>query len=176
MGFRCGRGSRSRTWESTVDECARVIDQSGRPFQNIFAAGEIMSGNILTKGYLGGFGLTIGSVFGETGGQRGGDECQGLTSFRKPAASWSSATRAVTARDIAPCFARLRRAATSSRATFFIFQICATTAAPAITPACSRRRTNSRSIFRRFWRRRAWKRTAAGAGLRFWGAHSKIAA
>jgi tricarballylate dehydrogenase len=27
-----------------------------------------MSGNILTKGYLGGFGLTIGSVFGRLAG------------------------------------------------------------------------------------------------------------
>jgi tricarballylate dehydrogenase len=53
----------------TVDECARVVDQSGKPFQNVFAAGEIMSGNILTKGYLGGFGLTIGSVFGRLAGR-----------------------------------------------------------------------------------------------------------
>ena len=52
-----------------VDECARVLDQSGRPFQNVHAAGEIMSGNILTKGYLGGFGLTIGSVFGRLAGR-----------------------------------------------------------------------------------------------------------
>jgi tricarballylate dehydrogenase len=52
-----------------VDEKARVIGQSGRPFKNVYAAGEIMSGNILTKGYLGGFGLTIGSVFGELAGR-----------------------------------------------------------------------------------------------------------
>jgi tricarballylate dehydrogenase len=52
-----------------VNERARVLDQRGRPFQNVFAAGEIMSGNILTKGYLGGFGLTIGSVFGELAGR-----------------------------------------------------------------------------------------------------------
>jgi tricarballylate dehydrogenase len=52
-----------------VDERARVLNQSGRPFQNVFAAGEIMSGNILTKGYLGGFGLTIGAVFGELAGR-----------------------------------------------------------------------------------------------------------
>jgi tricarballylate dehydrogenase len=52
-----------------VDERARVLDQSGRPFKNVYAAGEIMSGNILTKGYLGGFGLTIGSVFGELAGR-----------------------------------------------------------------------------------------------------------
>lgn len=52
-----------------VDECARVVDQSGPAFQNVYAAGEIMSGNILTKGYLGGFGLTIGSVFGRLAGK-----------------------------------------------------------------------------------------------------------
>ena len=52
-----------------VDECARVLDVSGRAFQNVYAAGEIMSGNILTKGYLGGFGLTIGSVFGRLAGR-----------------------------------------------------------------------------------------------------------
>jgi tricarballylate dehydrogenase len=52
-----------------VDERARVLDQAGRAFQNVYAAGEIMSGNILTKGYLGGFGLTIGSVFGRLAGR-----------------------------------------------------------------------------------------------------------
>ena len=51
-----------------VDETARVLDSEGRPFKNVYAAGEIMSGNILTKGYLGGFGLTIGSVFGRLAG------------------------------------------------------------------------------------------------------------
>jgi tricarballylate dehydrogenase len=35
----------------------------------VYAAGEIMSGNILTKGYLAGFGLTIGSVFGQLAGR-----------------------------------------------------------------------------------------------------------
>ena len=52
-----------------IDETGRVLEQNGKPFENIYAAGEIMSGNILTKGYLGGFGLTIGSVFGELGGR-----------------------------------------------------------------------------------------------------------
>ncbi|SRR5579871_1919344 len=52
-----------------VDERARVLDASGRAFRNVYAAGEIMSGNILTKGYLGGFGLTIGSVFGRLAGR-----------------------------------------------------------------------------------------------------------
>jgi tricarballylate dehydrogenase len=36
---------------------------------NIFAAGEIMAGNILGRGYLAGFGMTIGTVFGRIAGR-----------------------------------------------------------------------------------------------------------
>jgi tricarballylate dehydrogenase len=53
----------------TIDECARVIMQDGRPSANVFAAGEVMAGNILGKGYLAGFGLTIGTVFGRIAGR-----------------------------------------------------------------------------------------------------------
>jgi tricarballylate dehydrogenase len=53
----------------TVDEHARVIMLGGEPAENIFAAGEVMAGNILGKGYLAGFGLTIGSVFGRIAGR-----------------------------------------------------------------------------------------------------------
>jgi tricarballylate dehydrogenase len=53
----------------TVDEQARVIMQDEQPAKNIFAAGEVMAGNILGKGYLAGFGLTIGSVFGRIAGR-----------------------------------------------------------------------------------------------------------
>ncbi|MGH7844544.1 MAG: FAD-dependent tricarballylate dehydrogenase TcuA, partial [Candidatus Binatia bacterium] len=53
----------------TVDEQARVIMQDGRPAKNIFAAGEVMAGNILTRGYLAGFGLTIGAAFGRIAGR-----------------------------------------------------------------------------------------------------------
>jgi tricarballylate dehydrogenase len=53
----------------TVDETAKVIDCNGRSFVNVYAAGEIMAGNILSKGYLAGFGLTIGSVFGKLAGE-----------------------------------------------------------------------------------------------------------
>lgn len=52
-----------------VDQRARIMNSDGKHFQNLFAAGEIMSGNILTKGYLAGFGLTIGSVFGRLAGK-----------------------------------------------------------------------------------------------------------
>jgi tricarballylate dehydrogenase len=53
----------------TVDEQARVIMQNDQPAKNIFAAGEMMAGNILGRGYLAGFGLTIGSVFGRIAGR-----------------------------------------------------------------------------------------------------------
>jgi tricarballylate dehydrogenase len=53
----------------TVDERARVIMQDDRPSGNVFAAGEIMAGNILGQGYLAGFGLTIGAVFGRIAGK-----------------------------------------------------------------------------------------------------------
>lgn len=53
----------------TVDEQARVILNDERLAKNIFAAGEVMAGNILGKGYLAGFGLTIGSVFGRIAGR-----------------------------------------------------------------------------------------------------------
>jgi tricarballylate dehydrogenase len=52
----------------TVTEQAQVIMQNDQPAPNIFAAGEIMAGNILGQGYLGGFGLTIGTVFGRIAG------------------------------------------------------------------------------------------------------------
>jgi tricarballylate dehydrogenase len=55
-----------------VDACARVQMADGQTVENLFAAGEIMSGNILSSGYLGGFGLTIGTVFGRIAGTEAG--------------------------------------------------------------------------------------------------------
>lgn len=52
-----------------VDAKARVIFENGAPAENIFAAGEIMAGNVLGEGYLAGIGMTIGSVFGRIAGQ-----------------------------------------------------------------------------------------------------------
>ena len=53
----------------TVDERAQVIMQDDRPASNIFAGGEIMAGNVLGQGYLAGFGMTIGTVFGRIAGK-----------------------------------------------------------------------------------------------------------
>ena len=47
---------------------ARVRTSDGGAFANLFAAGEIMSGNVLSSGYLGGFGMTIGTVWGRLAG------------------------------------------------------------------------------------------------------------
>jgi tricarballylate dehydrogenase len=52
-----------------VDEQARVLMDGGRSAANIYAAGEIMAGNILRQGYLAGFGMTIGTVFGRIAGE-----------------------------------------------------------------------------------------------------------
>lgn len=51
-----------------VDERARVLGEDGRPWANVYAAGACMAGNILGRGYLAGFGMTIGSVFGRLAG------------------------------------------------------------------------------------------------------------
>jgi tricarballylate dehydrogenase len=52
-----------------VDESARVVMTNGVPAVNVYAAGEIMAGNILRKGYIAGIGMTIGTVFGRIAGE-----------------------------------------------------------------------------------------------------------
>lgn len=52
-----------------VNKQCQVLFGEDRPSPNIFAAGEMMSGNILGKGYLAGFGMTIGTVFGRIAGR-----------------------------------------------------------------------------------------------------------
>ncbi len=51
-----------------VDANARVQGASG-PIRNLWAAGETMAGSILGQGYLAGFGMTIGTVFGRIAGR-----------------------------------------------------------------------------------------------------------
>jgi tricarballylate dehydrogenase len=52
-----------------VTERAQIVRDDGEPFPHLFAAGELMAGNILSQGYLAGFGLTIGAVFGRIAGK-----------------------------------------------------------------------------------------------------------
>lgn len=51
-----------------VNREARIIMADGKPSANMFAAGEIMAGNVLGRGYAAGIGMTIGSVFGRVAG------------------------------------------------------------------------------------------------------------
>ncbi len=48
---------------------ARMVMMDGKPSANMYAAGEIMAGNVLGKGYLAGIGMTIGAVFGRIAGE-----------------------------------------------------------------------------------------------------------
>jgi tricarballylate dehydrogenase len=52
-----------------VNKEARMMMTDGTPAANMFAAGEIMAGNVLGKGYAAGIGMTIGSVFGRIAGR-----------------------------------------------------------------------------------------------------------
>ena len=52
-----------------VNKQARMLMKDGKPSANMFAAGEIMAGNVLGKGYAAGMGMTIGSVFGRIAGR-----------------------------------------------------------------------------------------------------------
>src|SRR5882724_11888649 len=52
-----------------VNKQARMLMKDGKPAANMFAAGEIMAGNVLGKGYAAGIGMTIGSVFGRVAGR-----------------------------------------------------------------------------------------------------------
>ena len=53
-----------------VNADARIMMSDGRPSVNMFAAGEIMAGNVLGQGYAAGIGMTIGSVFGRIAGEK----------------------------------------------------------------------------------------------------------
>ena len=55
-----------------VDDCARVLMTNGEPAPGIYAAGEIMAGNVLGQGYVAGVGMTIGTVFGRIAGSEAG--------------------------------------------------------------------------------------------------------
>ena len=43
--------------------------RGGEAARNVYAAGEVMAGNILGKGYIAGVGMTIGTVFGRLAGR-----------------------------------------------------------------------------------------------------------
>jgi tricarballylate dehydrogenase len=59
-----------------VDKHARMLMQDGAPSANMFAAGEIMAGNVLGRGYAAGIGMAIGSVFGRVAGWKAADNAR----------------------------------------------------------------------------------------------------
>lgn len=71
----------------TVDKQATVLMKGGEQAENIFASGEIMAGNILPKGYIGGIGLVIGNIFGRTAGSEAADFAKNSGSLRDKAAA-----------------------------------------------------------------------------------------
>jgi tricarballylate dehydrogenase len=68
-----------------VDEAARVVMADGSRSDNIFAAGEIMAGNILSEGYVAGVGMMIGTAFGRIAGKEAALSCSEQVGFAKVA-------------------------------------------------------------------------------------------
>jgi len=60
-----------------VDEQARIAMADGTLSPNLFAAGELMAGNVLGQGYLAGIGMTIGTVFGRIAGAQAAHAAKG---------------------------------------------------------------------------------------------------
>jgi tricarballylate dehydrogenase len=58
----------------------------GRPSANLFAAGEVMAGNVLGQGYTAGVGMTIGTVFGRIAGTAAAAAAQEAAAGRAPPA------------------------------------------------------------------------------------------
>jgi hypothetical protein len=137
----------------------------GRPSPNLFAAGEVMAGNVLGQGYTAGVGMTIGTVFGRIAGTSAGR--RGARGAGRPHApleprAWAMAGRparpkAEVARVLQICNAcrycegfcavfpaMTRRLEFNKPPTCTTWPTCATTAAPACTPASTRRRTSLR--------------------------------
>src|SRR3546814_16460675 len=56
-----------------VDEHA-AVHFNGQPSANLFAAGEVMAGNVLGQGYTAGVGMSIGTAFGRIAGTRRSEE------------------------------------------------------------------------------------------------------
>jgi tricarballylate dehydrogenase len=60
-----------------IDERARMLMDDGTPCPNVFAAGEIMAGNVLGKGYIAGIGMAIGTAFGRVAGEEAARHVRG---------------------------------------------------------------------------------------------------
>jgi tricarballylate dehydrogenase len=54
-----------------------AVHFAGLPSRNLFAAGEVMAGNVLGKGYTAGVGMTIGTAFGRIAGASAAQAARG---------------------------------------------------------------------------------------------------
>jgi tricarballylate dehydrogenase len=70
-----------------VDERA-AAQFGGAPSPNLFAAGEVMAGNVLGQGYTAGVGMTIGTVFGRIAGASAAAAAQARAPAVEPEAEW----------------------------------------------------------------------------------------
>jgi tricarballylate dehydrogenase len=61
------------------------VQFGGAPSPNLFAAGEVMAGNVLGQGYTAGVGMTIGTVFGRIAGASAAAAAQAAASTAAPA-------------------------------------------------------------------------------------------
>ena len=66
-----------------TDERAQVFF-GNQPSPNLYAAGEIVSGNVLGKGYTGGIGMAIGTAFGRIAGTQAGLAARGVEQASAP--------------------------------------------------------------------------------------------
>jgi len=57
------------TYLGTRVNARAQVHFGGAPSPNLFAAGEIMAGNVLGQGYTAGVGMTIGTAFGRIAGR-----------------------------------------------------------------------------------------------------------
>ena len=62
-----------------VSDPARLVMDNGVTSRNVFAAGEIMAGNVLGEGYVAGVGMMIGTAFGRLAGKEAGSLCRTST-------------------------------------------------------------------------------------------------
>jgi tricarballylate dehydrogenase len=76
-----------------VDATA-AVHFGGVPSANLYAAGEIMAGNVLGQGYTAGVGMTIGTVFGRRAGQSAAAAAAARGAAAHPLATGTEATRA----------------------------------------------------------------------------------
>ena len=67
-----------------VDDTA-AVHFGGKPSPNLFAAGEVMAGNVLGKGYTAGVGMSIGTAFGRIAGGQAARAASSSSSTASPA-------------------------------------------------------------------------------------------